>query len=72
MTLDQLGPQTYAPKAGQRPERNSKPAFDFWVNDDLSEKAKVTIVVKNGAGTTVKKPLARLVADVARVLVADQ
>ena len=31
-------------------KRNSKPAFDFWVNDDLSSKAKVTIVVKNGSG----------------------
>jgi hypothetical protein len=53
VTLDTEGPQTYAPWA-VTVKRNSKPAFDFWVNDDLSDKAKVTIVVKNGAGSTVK------------------
>ena len=53
VTLDTLGPQTYAPWP-VTVKRNSKPAFDFWVNDDLSSKAKVTIVVKNGSGSTVK------------------
>jgi photosystem II stability/assembly factor-like uncharacterized protein len=54
VTLDTVGPQTYAPWA-VTVKRNAKPAFDFWVNDDLSDKASVTILVKNGGGDTVKK-----------------
>jgi photosystem II stability/assembly factor-like uncharacterized protein len=53
MTVDSLGPQTYAPVPASV-ARGSRPAFIFWVNDDLSPKAKVTIVVKNARNETVK------------------
>jgi photosystem II stability/assembly factor-like uncharacterized protein len=53
VTLDRVGPQTYAPVAASV-KRNKYPALTFWVNDDLSSKADVTIVVKDSGGKTVK------------------
>jgi photosystem II stability/assembly factor-like uncharacterized protein len=53
VTVDTIGPQTYAPWPVSV-ARNSRPAFVFWVNDDLSNKADVTIAIKNGSGATVK------------------
>jgi photosystem II stability/assembly factor-like uncharacterized protein len=53
VTVDTVGPQTYAPWPVSV-ARNARPAFTFWVNDDLSNKANVTIVIKNGADQTVK------------------
>jgi len=53
VTLDTLGPQTYAPWPVSV-VRGKKPAFAFWVNDNLSDKAKVSIVIRNRSGKTVK------------------
>jgi photosystem II stability/assembly factor-like uncharacterized protein len=53
VTVDRIGPQTYAPWPVSV-ARNARPAFTFWVNDDLSNKAKVTIVVKDLSDKTVK------------------
>lgn len=53
VTVDSTGPQTYAPAAASV-VRGKSPAILFWVNDDLSNKAKVTIVVKNAGDQTVK------------------
>ena len=53
VTLDTLGPQTYAPWP-VTVVKGSRPAFDFWVNDNLSNKAKVSIVIKNASSATVK------------------
>ena len=53
VTVDTIGPQTYAPWPVSV-ARNARPAFDFWVNDDLSNKAKVSIVIKDQSNKTVK------------------
>lgn len=53
VTVDSIGPQTYAPWPVSV-VRNARPAFDFWVNDDLSNKAKVSIVIKDLSDKTVK------------------
>ncbi len=53
VTVDFIGPQTYAP-APASVAFGSRPSFSFWVNDDLSPKAKVTMVVKDGGNQTVK------------------
>lgn len=53
VTVDTIGPQTYAP-APASVAFGSTPSFSFWVNDDLSPKAKVTMVVRDGGSHTVK------------------
>jgi photosystem II stability/assembly factor-like uncharacterized protein len=53
VTLDTIGPQTYAPWP-VTVKKGARPAFDFWVNDNLSNKARVSIVIKDRNGKTVK------------------
>lgn len=53
VTVDKIGPQTYAPTPASV-VRGARPSFTFWVNDDLSNKAKVSIVIKDLSDKTVK------------------
>jgi len=53
VAVDSIGPQTHAP-ATATVARGQHPALAFWVNDDLSNRANVTIVVRDSGGRNVK------------------